>query len=137
MMTVAEARRFRPAPFLAEEDLPDDFVQPDLVILNQPIANFDVFARIWRHTRYRICADGGANRLYDMFQGALEVQRKDYVRAFWLAIGPAQILTTNSCQTVFTVTWTPSAKMSGNIMHPTVLKSQRTPTSITQTLRNR
>jgi thiamine pyrophosphokinase len=53
---------------------------PDLLILNQPIAHFDVFARLWSHTGYRVCADGGANRLFDMFVGNLVVQRERYVR---------------------------------------------------------
>lgn len=51
----------------------------DLLILNQPISHFDVFARLWMHTSYRICADGGANRLHDMFEGDLLSQRDHYV----------------------------------------------------------
>ncbi|KAF2476161.1 thiamine pyrophosphokinase-like protein 1 [Lindgomyces ingoldianus] len=78
-MTVAETREFDPGLFLAEGDLPSDTVTPDLLILNQPIASFDVFARLWRHTIYQICADGGANRLYDMFEGALELRRGDFL----------------------------------------------------------
>lgn len=78
-MTVPEARKYKPGAYLANGRLPDDVVQPDLLILNQPIADFGVFSRIWSHTCYRICADGGANRLYDMFQGALENRREDYV----------------------------------------------------------
>ncbi|OCL03216.1 thiamin pyrophosphokinase-like protein 1 [Glonium stellatum] len=58
---------FIPAEFLDESTLPAGSFAPDLLILNQPIANYEVFERLWRHTRFRICADGGANRLYDMF----------------------------------------------------------------------
>jgi thiamine pyrophosphokinase len=55
---------------------------PDLLILNQPISDFAVFARLWTRSRYRLCADGGANRLYDMFCGELEARRDNYVSAF-------------------------------------------------------
>ena len=79
-MSTAEASPFHPGSFLSETRLPANILLPDLLVLNQPIANFDVFSRVWIHTRYRICADGGANRLYDMFNGALEAQRKDYVQ---------------------------------------------------------
>jgi hypothetical protein len=37
-----------------------------LVILNRPLANVAALATIWQNTVYRICADGGANRLYDL-----------------------------------------------------------------------
>jgi thiamine pyrophosphokinase len=52
---------------------------PDLLILNQPIAHFTAFSHLWKHTGYRVCADGGANRLFDMFQGELVQQREQYV----------------------------------------------------------
>jgi thiamine pyrophosphokinase len=79
-MAVASNNDFFPAKFLAEDVHPEDAAcPPDLLILNQPIAHFDAFARLWRHTNYRICADGGANRLFDMFEGHLAVQRKLYV----------------------------------------------------------
>ncbi|KAK8172881.1 thiamine pyrophosphokinase-like protein 1, partial [Phyllosticta citrichinensis] len=41
--------------------------KPALLILNQPVSSIDVLERLWAHTAYRICADGGANRLYDTF----------------------------------------------------------------------
>jgi thiamine pyrophosphokinase len=69
-----------PADFLATDvDLENVASSADLLILNQPIAHFDAFARLWKHTGYRICADGGANRLFDMFQGNLATQRDSYV----------------------------------------------------------
>jgi thiamine pyrophosphokinase len=80
-MSVAETRRYLPGSFLGDDQLPQDTRPPSLLILNQPIASFDIFARLWKHTRYRICADGGANRLYDMFKGALEKRRREYVRS--------------------------------------------------------
>lgn len=79
-MNAAQTSTFSPGAFLASERLPAGTAPPALLILDQPIASFDVFARLWRHTDYRICADGGANRLYDMFEGPLESQRGNYVR---------------------------------------------------------
>jgi hypothetical protein len=45
----------------------------------EPIAHFTAFSRLWKHTGYRICADGGANRLYDMLKDDLIAQREQYV----------------------------------------------------------
>ncbi|KAF1952339.1 thiamine pyrophosphokinase-like protein 1 [Byssothecium circinans] len=70
---------FDPALFLAGDNVPADVAPPDLLILNQPISNFALFSRLWRHTDYRICADGGANRLFDMFEGELNKQKSDYL----------------------------------------------------------
>ncbi|ODQ66679.1 Thiamin pyrophosphokinase [Nadsonia fulvescens var. elongata DSM 6958] len=36
-----------------------------LIILNQPITSSYIFESIWKYCSYRMCADGGANRLYD------------------------------------------------------------------------
>jgi thiamine pyrophosphokinase len=79
-MSEARTNTFSPAAFLGDDVLQEGFVGPDLLILNQPISSFQVFARLWRHARYRICADGGANRLYDMFEGDLNERRKEFVR---------------------------------------------------------
>ena len=80
-MGLPETSEFYPAKFLGESFHPEDSASPpDLLILNQPIAHFAAFARLWKHTKYRICADGGANRLFDMFQGDLAEQREQYVR---------------------------------------------------------
>ncbi|KAF2028346.1 thiamine pyrophosphokinase [Setomelanomma holmii] len=69
-----------PARFLLENSHPEaSATSPDLLILNQPITHFDAFARLWKHTSYRLCADGGANRLFDMFEGDLIVQREHYL----------------------------------------------------------
>ncbi|KAK8160155.1 thiamine pyrophosphokinase [Phyllosticta citribraziliensis] len=46
---------------------PHQQTKPALLILNQPVSSVDVLERLWAHTAYRICADGGANRLYDTF----------------------------------------------------------------------
>ncbi|KAK7611495.1 thiamine pyrophosphokinase [Phyllosticta paracitricarpa] len=71
---------FRPARFLArppssaathrpQHPLPPPHQQtkPALLILNQPVSSIHVLERLWAHTAYRICADGGANRLFDTF----------------------------------------------------------------------
>jgi thiamine pyrophosphokinase len=69
-----------PARFLAESAHPEKTSNPpDLLILNQPIAHFTAFSRLWKHTGYRICADGGANRLFDMLKDDLIEQREQYV----------------------------------------------------------
>ena len=79
-MSLSNPDTFTPAKFLAEDIHPEDSANPpDLLILNQPIAHFDAFARLWRHTSYRVCADGGANRLFDVFGGDLASQRERYV----------------------------------------------------------
>ncbi|SRR6266480_3187884 len=73
----------RPAAFIGPEFY--THALPMLVILNTPIPdysnqNLDAFRRIWENTEPRICADGGANRLYDLFKPPgipnMEAQRK-------------------------------------------------------------
>ncbi|KAF9902177.1 hypothetical protein EC991_005223 [Linnemannia zychae] len=40
-----------------------------LIILNQPILiNRTLFNNVWKNATYRFCADGGANRLYDLLK---------------------------------------------------------------------
>ncbi|KAG6917006.1 hypothetical protein DXG01_004271 [Tephrocybe rancida] len=39
-----------------------------LIILNQPFSR-ELFNRVWNSSAWRSCADGGANRLYDIFVG--------------------------------------------------------------------
>ncbi|KAF2451053.1 thiamine pyrophosphokinase-like protein 1 [Karstenula rhodostoma CBS 690.94] len=82
-MDAADGRAFDLALHLAqrgEREAPSDVTAaPDLLILNQPISDFTVFAQLWTRSRYRLCADGGANRLYDMFCGELEARRDDFI----------------------------------------------------------
>lgn len=44
----------------------DGHAKQSLIILNQPITRRDIFEKLWNNCDYRICADGGANRLYDL-----------------------------------------------------------------------
>ncbi|KAH7371081.1 thiamine pyrophosphokinase [Pyrenochaeta sp. MPI-SDFR-AT-0127] len=79
-MNLSETSTYHPARFLADGLMLEDAAsRPHLLILNQPIAHFTAFSRLWEHTSYRICADGGANRLFDMFQGDLATQREQYL----------------------------------------------------------
>ncbi|KAK7712172.1 thiamine pyrophosphokinase [Botryosphaeria dothidea] len=67
------ATEFAPARFLQQGASQDQHQEQDwrqkpaLLILNQPVASIDLLQRLWAHTGYRLCADGGANRLYDTF----------------------------------------------------------------------
>lgn len=70
---------FRPTEFLKNESSSCGAPRPALLILNAPIASFDVVKRLWQQTDYRICADGGANRLYDLLSGSLENHRAHFV----------------------------------------------------------
>jgi thiamine pyrophosphokinase len=54
--------------------------KPALIILNQPIADTTILDRLWSHTSYRLCADGGANQLYDLFVQNDSSQLDQYVR---------------------------------------------------------
>ncbi|KAG0365271.1 hypothetical protein BGZ54_006693 [Gamsiella multidivaricata] len=54
-----------------------------LIILNQPIlVRRTLFENVWNNATYRFCADGGANRLYDMFETDEERVKylPDYIR---------------------------------------------------------
>lgn len=79
-MSQNESRELVPERFLVEEEHPEASSNPpDLLILNQPIAHFSAFSHLWKHAGYRVCADGGANRLFDMFEGDVAGQREQYV----------------------------------------------------------
>lgn len=43
-----------------------------LIILNQPFSA-SLFDRLWNSSAWHCCADGGANRLYDLFED-LEIE---------------------------------------------------------------
>jgi hypothetical protein len=51
-----------------------------LVILNRPIKSSGHFQHLWESSSYRICADGGANRLHDALKSdASGRDSRDYV----------------------------------------------------------
>ncbi|KAJ3112798.1 hypothetical protein HK100_002211 [Physocladia obscura] len=57
-----------------------------LIILNQPVCNLKYLKTIWANAALKICADGGANRLYDSFSilqeydsDAVEAQRSSFL----------------------------------------------------------
>lgn len=92
------------APCQEHEEPLDETSTPNLLILNQPISNFVVFAQLWSRTGYRLCADGGANRLYDMFCGELEARRDAYVGDPSFHLRTAYMLTRTRSQIQFTGT---------------------------------
>jgi thiamine pyrophosphokinase len=52
-----------------------------LVILNTPLMKKETLKNLWSSCRYHICADGGANRLHDMWRDGDEDSRDQYVSA--------------------------------------------------------
>jgi len=84
-------------PLLEEQD-----VNTALIILNSPIQNPPslIFEKLWNISRFRVCADGGANRLHDatativsgrnyvpdMIRGDLDSLRPD-VESFYKELG--------------------------------------------------
>jgi len=62
---------------------PGAFLQPHnaspsayLIILNAPIQNATVLQRLWTNSNFRICADGGANRLHDVSSSGRPAARR-------------------------------------------------------------
>lgn len=51
-----------------------------LIVLNSGYVNRHVFDRIWKRANYKICADGGANYLYDMSSAARERRIPDAIK---------------------------------------------------------
>lgn len=61
-----EPREFRPSHYLTARDSPSPTNRTALVILNSPISDIGLFRALHSHAAYRLCADGGANRLHDL-----------------------------------------------------------------------
>jgi thiamine pyrophosphokinase len=59
-----------PARYLSEskEGEEQDANTTALIVLNSPIDDYDYFIRLYRHASFRLCADGGANRLSDLLR---------------------------------------------------------------------
>ncbi|KAM0724136.1 hypothetical protein Q7P37_000017 [Cladosporium fusiforme] len=55
-------------PARKENGRPKDISQDDiaLIILNSPIEDFSCFERLYNHASYVLCADAGADRLYNL-----------------------------------------------------------------------
>ncbi|CAI2172727.1 15946_t:CDS:2 [Funneliformis geosporum] len=51
-----------------------------IIILNQPILRRNIFQILWENAELKICADGGANQLFDAFKGNQERYIPDYIR---------------------------------------------------------
>ncbi|KAI7901834.1 thiamine pyrophosphokinase [Cokeromyces recurvatus] len=76
-----------PSSILAKDEKPKKFC---LIVLNQPINHVDAFHRLWTNASLKFVADGGSNRLYDVFkhdqqllsQGDLDSIRPE-VRAYY------------------------------------------------------
>lgn len=87
----AGVKEWRPASYISyqhrQNSLPDESAHPyALVILNQPISNADIFSEAYQcgecplflcsgecahflqSAQYVVCADGGANRLYELYE---------------------------------------------------------------------
>ena len=50
-----------------------------LIILNQPITSLAILRHTWECTSYRVCADGGANRLHDALEQMDTSLKNQYV----------------------------------------------------------
>lgn len=50
-----------------------------LIVLNTPLMSRETLETLWSSCSWRICADGGANRLHDMWEGYEEPSRNKYV----------------------------------------------------------
>lgn len=57
-----------------------------LILLNQPFS-LGLLWKLWKASSWKACADGGANRLYDLFSGELEDLRTKYFGHMFFYIG--------------------------------------------------
>lgn len=114
-----EELQFQPPAYSHVLDL-NGFLSPHqndsaLLILNQKIMVTGVFEKLWRNYFLHVCADGGANRLYEYFDndedrsrhipnyivGDLDSVREDVLR-FYIQKGVAIIRQTSQYATDFT-----------------------------------
>lgn len=73
-MNHAPTENYNPTSFFTSESPCQDRV---LLFLNTPITSKALITTLWRTCATRICADGGANRLFEVFDD--EHERKQYV----------------------------------------------------------
>lgn len=66
-------------PFSVFESLNPESKKAPLIILNTPLQKLDLRS-LWDHSSVRICADGGANRLYEYFD--TDTEREQYIPTF-------------------------------------------------------
>jgi len=64
------SRKWAPS-FLDENSGSTSSKKSALVILNQPFS-LGLLWKLWKASSWKACADGGANRLYDLFSGELQ-----------------------------------------------------------------
>ncbi|RMY26692.1 hypothetical protein D0865_16207 [Hortaea werneckii] len=68
MATESTPVQLHPAKYLqAKAEGSDGDSGVALIILNSPVSDREGFRQLYRHASFRLCADGGANRLYDAF----------------------------------------------------------------------
>jgi thiamine pyrophosphokinase len=67
-ITTLRPTQYLTAPMQKENGHVEDISQDDiaLIILNSPIEDFSYFNRLHNHASYTLCADGGADRLYNL-----------------------------------------------------------------------
>jgi thiamine pyrophosphokinase len=65
----SDSTHYHYSPFLIDED--NDDAKTALIVLNSPIHNppTPLFDKLWQMANFRVCADGGANRLFDATNG--------------------------------------------------------------------
>lgn len=56
----------RPTYYLSEPEEDDENESAALIILHSPIGQYEYIRRLYHHSSFRLCADGGANRLHDV-----------------------------------------------------------------------
>lgn len=56
---------WNPAHIITEREDSNDYA---LLVLNQPLNNVELLKLVWKKAKFRIAADGGANRLHNAYQ---------------------------------------------------------------------